>query len=334
LKHKGFLLNALLGCKVKNKEHLKLTLYVFIVLCILMVNISTKIANIYFSNPVILASGILDETGESMLRAIKNGAGGVVTKSIGLDRRDGYDTPNIVEMDHGLLNAMGLPNPGIDNFRNEIEVAKSGNAPVIGSIFGTLEEFPQVAKKMESYGVDALELNVSCPHAKKYGSEIGTDPKLVEAVVREVKKTVNIPVFVKLTPNVKDIVEIAKSADKADGLVLINTVKGISIDIYARKPILSYKIGGYSGPGIKPVGVRAVYDVASVMKIPIIGVGGIMNGKDAIEYLLAGACAVQIGSALYYYDYDVFNMIKNDIMEYLKSEKYDKIEDIIGLALR
>lgn len=299
-----------------------------------MVNISTKIANIYFSNPVILASGILDETGESMLRAIKNGAGGVVTKSIGLNRRDGYDTPNIVEMDHGLLNAMGLPNPGIDNFRNEIEVAKSGNAPVIGSIFGTLEEFPQVAKKMESYGVDALELNVSCPHAKKYGSEIGTDPKLVEAVVREVKKTVNIPVFVKLTPNVKDIVEIAKSADKADGLVLINTVKGISIDIYARKPILSYKIGGYSGPGIKPVGVRAVYDVASVMKIPIIGVGGIMNGKDAIEYLLAGACAVQIGSALYYYDYDVFNMIKNDIMEYLKSEKYDKIEDIIGLALR
>ncbi len=299
-----------------------------------MVNISTKIANIYFSNPVILASGILDETGESMLRAIKNGAGGVVTKSLGLDKRDGYDTPNIVEMSHGLLNAMGLPNPGIDNFQNEIKIAKSGNAPVIGSIFGTVEEFPQVAKKMESYGVDALELNVSCPHAKKYGSEIGTDPNLVEEVLRNVKKTVNIPVFVKLTPNVKDIVEIAKSADKADGLVLINTVKGISIDIYAKKPVLSYKIGGYSGPGIKPIGVRAVYDVATAMKIPIMGVGGIMNGKDAIEYLLAGASAVQIGSALYYYGYDVFRMINTEIVNYLNSEKYDKVDDIIGLALR
>lgn len=299
-----------------------------------MVTSNIKIANVSFSNPVILASGILDETGESMLRAIKNGAGGIVTKSIGLDKKDGYETPVIVEMNQGLLNAMGLPNPGIENFKSEIDLAKAGKVPIIGSIFGTIEEFPIVAKKMESYGVDALELNVSCPHAKKYGSEIGSDPALVEEVISDVKKIVNIPIFVKLTPNVKDIVEIAKSASKADALVLINTVKGISIDIYAKKPVLSYKIGGYSGPGIKPIGVRAVYDVASELDIPIIGVGGIMSGKDAIEYILAGASAVQVGSALYYHGYDIFRIINKDILDYLKSENYDKLEDIIGLAQR
>ena len=299
-----------------------------------MVTSNIKIANVSFSNPVILASGILDETGESMLRAIKNGAGGVVTKSIGLDKKEGYETPVIVEMNQGLLNAIGLPNPGIENFKSEIDIAKTGKAPIVGSIFGTIEEFPILAKKMESYGVDALELNVSCPHAKKYGSEIGSDPTLVEEVVSDVKKIVNIPVFVKLTPNVKNITEIAKSAAKADALVLINTLKGISIDIYAKKPVLSYKIGGYSGPGIKPIGVRAVYDVAAELKIPIFGVGGIMNGKDAIEYILAGASAVQVGSALYYYGYDIFKSINKEILDYLRSENYDKLEDIIGLAQR
>ena len=297
-------------------------------------DLTVKISGIEFRNPLILASGILDEQGETMLRIAKAGAGGIVTKSIGMEERAGYNNPTIVDLEHGLINAVGLANPGIKNFKEEIKMAKKGNVPVIGSIFGKVDEFPYLAKIMEDYGVDGVELNLSCPHVKGYGSEIGQDPDAVEDVINDVKKSVNIPVFAKLTPNVTDIVEIAKSAGKADALVLINTVRAIAIDVYAKKPVLSNLIGGYSGPGIKPIGLRAVYDVRKEMDIPIIGVGGILTWKDAVEYILAGANAVQIGSGIYYRGLNIFKEILSGIEDYMIKENFSKIEDFSGLAVK
>ncbi len=297
-------------------------------------DLTVKISGIEFKNPLILASGILDEQGETMLRIAKAGAGGIVTKSIGMEERAGYNNPTVVDLEHGLINAVGLANPGIKNFKEEIKIAKKGNVPVIGSIFGKVDEFPYLAKIMENYGVDGIELNLSCPHVKGYGSEIGQDPDAVEDVINDVKKSVNIPVFAKLTPNVTDIVEIAKSAGKADALVLINTVRAIAIDVYAKKPVLSNLIGGYSGPGIKPIGLRAVYDVRKEMDIPIIGVGGILTWKDAVEYILAGANAVQIGSGLYYKGINIFKEILSGIEDYMIKENFSKIEDFSGLAVK
>ncbi len=296
--------------------------------------VSVEISGIKLKNPVLLASGIMDEQGDSMVKAAKNGAGGVVTKSIGKEERNGYKNPVVIEIDTGIINAIGLANPGIDNFKDEIKKVKENGIPVIGSIFGNKDDFTLLAKKMEEYGVDAVELNLSCPHVKGFGSEIGQDPELVEEIINEIKRKVNIPIFAKLTPNITNIVEIAMSASKADALVLINTVKAISIDIYAKRPILSNYVGGYSGPGIKPIGLRAVYDVRKEMDIPIIGVGGINNWKDAVEYILAGAKAVQVGTAIYYYGFSVFRKINEGIEKYMEKEGFNTIDEFSGLAVK
>lgn len=296
--------------------------------------VSVEIAGIRFKNPLMLASGIMDEQGDSMVRAAENGAGGVVTKSIGINEREGYNNPVVVEIETGMINAIGLANPGIDNFKNEIQAVIKKGIPVIGSIFGTEKDFPVLAEKMERFGVNGIELNLSCPHVKGVGSEIGQDPALVEEIVSEVKKKVKIPVFAKLTPNTTDIVKIAKSAEKADALVLINTVRAIAIDIYAKRPVLSNLVGGYSGPGIKPIGLRAVYDVRKEMDIPIIGVGGISNWRDAVEYILAGANALQVGTAIYYRGFSVFDEINRGIEAYMNEEGYTSIEDFSGLAVK
>lgn len=296
--------------------------------------VTVEIAGIRFKNPLMLASGIMDEQGDSMVRAAENGAGGVVTKSIGINEREGYKNPVVVEIETGMINAIGLANPGIDNFKNEIKAVKKKGIPVIGSIFGNENDFPVLAEKMERFGVNGIELNLSCPHVKGVGSEIGQDPALVEEIVSEVKKKVKIPVFAKLTPNTTDIVKIAKSAEKADALVLINTVRAIAIDIYAKRPVLSNLVGGYSGPGIKPIGLRAVYDVRKEMDIPIIGVGGISNWRDAVEYILAGANALQVGTAIYYRGFSVFDEINRGIEAYMNEEGYTSIEDFSGLAVK
>ncbi|MDP8012255.1 MAG: dihydroorotate dehydrogenase [Thermoplasmata archaeon] len=296
--------------------------------------VSVEISGIKLKNPVLLASGIMDEQGDSMVKAAKNGAGGVVTKSIGKEERNGYKNPVVIEIDTGIINAIGLANPGIDNFKDEIKKVKENGIPVIGSIFGNKDDFTLLAKKMEEYGVDAVELNLSCPHVKGFGSEIGQDPELVEEIINEIKRKVNIPIFAKLTPNITNIIEIAMSASKADALVLINTVKAISIDIYAKRPILSNYVGGYSGPGIKPIGLRAVYDVRKEMDIPIIGVGGINNWKDAVEYILAGAKAVQVGTAIYYYGFSVFRKINEGIEKYMEKEGFNTIDEFSGLAVK
>ncbi len=300
-----------------------------------LVSLTTNLASLTLSNPTILASGVMDEDAGSMKRILQRGAGAVVTKSIGIKRREGYPNPTLVELEHGMLNAMGLPNPGIKAFGEELRALKKVNAPIIGSIFGSdAAEFTTLAKKMQGYSADALELNMSCPHAKGYGVEIGSDASLVKTITAAVKDAVTIPVFVKLSPNLTDIVSIAQAAEQggADGIVAINTVKAMKIDIDLQMPVLAHKRGGYSGGAIKPIGIRCVYDIFEQVNLPIIGVGGILTGEDALEYLMAGATAIQIGSGVYYQEIDIFKKICQELEHWMSNHDYKNIHELIGVA--
>ncbi|AMM54658.1 dihydroorotate dehydrogenase [Pyrococcus kukulkanii] len=294
-----------------------------------------EILGLKMKNPLILASGVVDMTPELLKRAHREGAGAVVTKSIGKEPRKGYENPTIVELPYGLINAMGLPNPGWEAFLEEFKGEKF-DFPVIVSIFGgTPEEFAFLAEKLQE-AADAFELNLSCPHAKGYGMEIGQDPNNVYEVVKAVKDVTDKPIIAKLTPNTNDITKLGLAAEKAgaDAVSAINTLKAIAIDIYAKRPILSNKIGGYSGPGIKPIALRAVYDLARVLDIPIIGIGGITTWQDAVEFLLAGASALQIGTAVYLRGFSVFKEIAQGIENYLREEGFKSVHEIVGLALK
>ena len=299
-----------------------------------MPSIRTNVGPISLENPFMLASGILDENGYTMKRILENGASAVVTKSIGTDERAGYSTPVIVELPYGLINAIGLANPGIDNFGEEIKIALKGNRPVIGSIFGsTPEEFVNLALKMKNYGVNAIELNLSCPHVKGFGSEVGSDPDLVEEIIKELKSKINIPIFSKLSPNVTDILSIAKAAERSDALVMINTIRAMSIDIYARKPVLSNKYGGLSGQAIKNIGVRYVYEVKKETGQQIVGVGGIETAEDAVEYIMAGASALQVGTVIHKKGIGVFKELSRGLEEFMNHEGYETVSAMTGVAL-
>jgi dihydroorotate dehydrogenase (NAD+) catalytic subunit len=296
-----------------------------------------KIAHLKLANPTMLAAGILGMSGLTLKCVAKAGAGAVVTKSLGLKPRSGYSNPTVVQVEDGLVNAMGLPNPGIEYFAQEIQQAKEVKAPMIVSIYAfSPQEFAMTAKKAIELGADGLELNVSCPHAGGTGADIGQNPELVEEVVREVKKTVEKPVFVKLTPNVANIAELAQAAEKAgaDAVTAINTVKAMVIDIETAKPILGNKVGGLSGSVIKPIAVRCVYEIYDVVKIPIIGCGGIDTWQDAVEFMQAGASAVQIGTAIATKGLSVFKRVTDGIEAFLKKKKFGSVKDLVGLSHR
>jgi dihydroorotate dehydrogenase (NAD+) catalytic subunit len=301
-------------------------------------SLSVKLAGLKLYNPTMLASGILGYSAETFESIVKGGAAAIVTKSIGLEPRVGYANPTIVQADYGLINAMGLPNPGIDEYVEEIRETKSIlDVPLIVSVYGySADEYATVAKKAADAGVDAIELNVSCPHVRKTGSEIGENPKVLAEVVRSVKASVRKPVFVKLSPNVTSIMEIAEAAAKAgaDGFTAINTVRAMAIDSETAMPILSSRIGGLSGPAIKPIALRCVYEVYERVKVPVIGCGGITDWQDAVEFILAGATAVQIGSAIATEGLTVFNRITHGISTYLKKKGFRSVEEIIGLSHR
>ncbi len=286
-------------------------------------------------NPTMLAAGILGSTASSLNWAGRSGAGAVVTKSFGLFPNKGYANPTTVEVTGGVINAIGLSNPGVENFKDEL-IKLNKSVPAIASLYGANpEEFSEIAVRVEGL-VDALELNVSCPHAMGgCGSTIGQDPLLTAEIVRSVKRSVKIPVFVKLTPNVNDIVEIALHAQDAgaDALTMINSLgPGMRIDIETGKPILKNKFGGLSGPAIKPVAIRCVYDVFDSVDIPIIGVGGIRDHEDVLEFLYAGASCVQIGTSIMYEGMDIFGKILNGLERFMDERGYGSVDELVGIA--
>lgn len=300
-----------------------------------MTDLSVDLCGLKLRNPTMLASGVLDETGKSMAAVARAGAGAIVTKSIGREPRAGHNNPCVVELQTGLLNAMGLPNPGMEAFAAEIGEARKGGVPIIGSVFGGTEsEIASLAKAMAKAGAEAVELNLSCPHAKGYGSELGSDPDLVRSICRKAKKGLKVPLFAKLTPNTSSIAALAVAAQEggADAVVAINTLKGMAISTEARMPILANRFGGLSGPMIKPVGVRCVYEIFEAVKIPVVGVGGIANSRDALEYIMAGACAVQIGTAVWTEGLDVFNKVNGGLMKFMAENGYSNLTDLVGVA--
>jgi dihydroorotate dehydrogenase (NAD+) catalytic subunit len=300
------------------------------------VDLSVRVGALTLRSPLLLASGFLDETAESMLRVWDAGAGGVVTKSIGKEPRRGHPNPSLVPVPGGYLNAMGLPNPGIDHFEDEVKRVVAKGAVCIGSIFGgTDAEFQHLASRMDKAGAQAIELNVSCPHAQGYGTDIGCSAPLLKGVVSAARAGTKKPLWVKLAPNVPNIAEMAKVAVDAgaDGLTCINTLKAISIDVETGMPRLGNKIGGFSGPGLKAVGVRAVWDVSQACpKTPVIGVGGIMNASDVVEYLMAGASAVQLGSVLIEKDLQAFTEINRDLETWCRDHSVKRLSDLTGAA--
>jgi len=298
-------------------------------------HLATTVAGLKLANPTILASGILGYTGLSLKTVIDAGAGAVVTKSMGLEPRTGYPNPTVVQTDCGLLNAMGLPNPGISHFKEEMKQLKSTGVPTILSMYGySSEEFVKVAEAAAEMGTDAVELNVSCPHIERAGAEIGCDATFVTEIVKQVKKAINVPVIVKLTPNVTNIAEIAKAAEKAgaDAITAINTIKAMSIETETARPLLANKFGGLSGPAIKPIAVRCIYDVYKSVDVPVIGCGGVANWRDAIELMLAGASAVQIGTAIAFKGPEVFSSVTAGISAYLQRKGFKNVKDLVGQA--
>ncbi|MGE4275128.1 MAG: dihydroorotate dehydrogenase [Candidatus Methanomethylophilaceae archaeon] len=300
-----------------------------------MTSLKVNIAGLRLKNPSMVASGIMDETGDSMLHMMECGAGAVVTKSIGLEPRDGHGNPTLVELEYGYINSMGLPNPGIDAFAEEMGIAVRGGVTVIGSIFASSEgDFAVLAGRMEDMGASAVELNLSCPHASGYGMEIGIDPVVVKAIVASVKDATCIPVFSKLTPNTHRLVDIGNAVQEAggDGVVAINTLKAMAISPEFARPVLRNGFGGLSGPALKPVGVRAIFDLHSVLDIPLVGVGGIETWRDAAEYIMAGASAFQVGSAVGRKGPRVLQEICNGLEDFMRRHGYASVQDMMGVA--
>ncbi len=299
-------------------------------------NIAIDVAGLRLRNPTMLAAGVLGLSGATLRSVWDAGAGAVVTKSLGLKPREGYSNPTLVDVGCGFLNAMGLPNPGVREFVDEVKAARKGDDMLlVASVFGeSPRNFAEAASFMENAGVDGVELNVSCPHVKAAGMEIGQDPAILENVVKTVKDAVQIPVFTKLTPNTSHIRDLARTVERAggDGIVAVNTLRAMAIEVETGRPILGNKVGGLSGPALKPVALRCVYEIAQTVDIPVIGCGGVVGWRDAIEFFLAGARAVQIGSAIAYKDLTVFNEVITGITEYLQRKEYSEVEDIVGLS--
>jgi len=318
-------------------------------------DVSVDLCGLNLKNPLILASGILGTKGAVLKRVVENGAGAVVTKSIGIYPRAGYNNPTVLEISNEIvLNAMGLPNPGCDAFENEIKVAKEGGVPVVVSIFGgSKEEFAQVASVMQKAGADMLELNFSCPHSPKDSLYyhlskyerlyVGQIPDMALEVVQEVKERMKkIPVMVKLSPNVTSIIEIADACIRggADALSLVNTFKALEIEPWVEKPILGNHLGGQSGPSIRCIAQRKVADILVAMKKgdieekPVVGVGGIESGEDVARFLLLGCTCVQIGSAVLNHGFDIFKKCLDELQSYMEAKGYNNLDDFRGKALK
>ena len=297
-------------------------------------NTEVKIAGVPFRNPVMTASGTFGSGMEYGEFVDLNALGGVVTKGVSLEPWQGNDTPRVTETQSGMLNAIGLQNPGIEVFcQRDLAYLENFETRVIVNVCGhTIQEYVAVVERLsQEKRVDLLEINVSCPNVKEGAIAFGVDKKALSEITSEIKKKAKQPVIMKLSPNVTSIAEMAKAAEAAgaDAVSLINTITGMQIDIQKRKFVLANKTGGLSGPAIKPVAVRMVYECAQAVKIPIIGMGGIANAADALEFLLAGASAVAIGAANFHDPYATIKVI-HGIEDYLRKNEVDDIHSLIG----
>lgn len=298
-------------------------------------NTKVNLAGVELKNPVMTASGTFGSGAEYSEFVDLSCLGAVVTKGVASVPWPGNPTPRIAETSCGMLNAIGLQNPGIDVFcERDIPFLKKYDTKIIVNVCGkSTEEYCEVVERLAREDVDMLEINISCPNVKEGGIAFGQDPKAVEAITREVKKHAKQPVIMKLSPNVTDITEMAKAAEAggADVLSLINTLTGMKIDINKRTFALANKTGGMSGPCLKPVAVRMVYQTARAVKLPIIGMGGICSAEDALEFILAGATAVSIGTANFTNPYATVETVRG-IEDYMKKNKIQDIQSLIGVV--
>ena len=299
-----------------------------------MGNMSVEIAGVKLKNPVMTASGTFGSGAEFMDYIDLSLLGGLTTKGVSDVPWKGNQTPRVAETASGMLNAIGLQNPGVDIFiKRDLEKLRGIDTVVMANVCGhTTEEYVEVVKRLAgSEVVKLLEINISCPNVKAGGITFGTNPDAAFEVTKAIKKYAKQPVIMKLTPNVTDITELARACEAggADGLSLINTLTGMKIDIHKRKFALANKTGGLSGPAVKPVAIRMVYQVSKAVKLPIIGMGGIMTGEDAVEFLMAGATAVSVGTANFNNPTASIEVVKG-IKEYMARYELADINEIIG----
>ncbi len=298
-----------------------------------MADLSVNIAGVSFKNPVIPASGTFGY-GREYAKFYDIGClGGIAVKGTTLERREGNPPPRVAETPAGMLNSVGLQNPGVEYFiREELPYLKNTGVKIIANIAGsTPEDYAEMARRLNETDVDMIELNISCPNVKCGGAAFGTDPKVAGGITRLVKDATKKPVMVKLTPNVTDIALMAKAVESegADAVSLINTLLGMRIDIKTKRPVLKNNVGGLSGPAVFPIAVRMVWQVANAVKIPVIGMGGIATWKDAVEMMMAGASAIQIGAALFTDPYAPVEII-DGLNNYLDGNGIACVSDIVG----
>jgi len=298
-----------------------------------MADLSVKICGVDFKNPIIPASGVFGYGHEYEELYPLSKLGGIATKGTTLNRRTGNLAPRIAETPSGMLNSVGLQNPGIDHFiEKELPYLLTKDVTILANIAGsTIEECIQVAEKLENTDVHMIELNISCPNVKQGGAAFGTSCEMAAEVTRQVRKATSKPLIVKLSPNVTSITDIAKAVEDAgaDAVSLINTLLGMRIDINNGRPILRNNVGGMSGPAVFPIAVRMVWQVANAVRIPVIGMGGVSSGADAIELMMAGASAVQVGAAIFT---DPFAPVKiiDEMNDFLDRKNIASVRDIIG----
>lgn len=304
-------------------------------------DLSTTLCGVELPNPTVLASGILGLSHDVLARVARSGAGGVTTKSCSLKPRSGYPNPTILDWGPGLINAVGLSNPGVEVMVEEIQDAREQLAPlgvpIIASIFAdTIYDFGTIARFISEPRPDLIEVNISCPNLDdRYQQMFAADPYVSAQVTRRVKQNTDIPVLVKLSPNVTDISSIAKVVVDAgaDGITAINSLgPGLILDIETGRPVLSHGAGGVSGPAIRPIAVRCVHDVCRTVDVPVVAVGGVTRGRDAVEMVMVGATAVGIGSAVRYRGMQVFRKVCDEVADYMERHGHSDLEALRGQA--
>lgn len=301
-------------------------------------DLSVNLGGLYMKNPVAVASGTFGYGFEYEDFIDISGIGGVIVKGTTLEPRHGNPPPRIAETTAGMLNAIGLENPGVDVFLNDyLPALRAKGVTVIANIAGnTIEEYARLAGRLEGHpGIAGVELNISCPNVKEGGLQFGTDPGMVKAVVEAIKAECSLPIMPKLSPNVTDIVAIARAAQAggADCLSMINTLMGMAVDVKTRKPVLGNIFGGLSGPAIKPVALRMIYQVYREVDLPILGGGGIMNATDALEFILVGASAVSIGTGNFV-NPRLADDIVTGLVAYMQENQIEKLSDLVGAAVK